>query len=97
MTGLVQRQFAEPLSLDDIAAAGSVGRSRCCALFRRYVGRTPNEYLTDRRLEEAKRLLDGTNGSVAEIARTCGFSSSSYFIGVFRRRTGLTPKAYRTR
>ncbi|KAA8817138.1 AraC family transcriptional regulator [Bifidobacterium callitrichos] len=97
MTGLIQRRFAEPLSLDDIAAAGSVGRSRCCALFRRYVGRTPNEYLADRRLEEAKRLLDGTNGSVAEIARACGFASSSYFISVFRRRTGLTPKAYRAR
>ncbi|KAA8820655.1 AraC family transcriptional regulator [Bifidobacterium rousetti] len=97
MTGLIQRRFAEPLSLDDIAAAGSVGRSRCCALFRRYVGRTPNEYLADRRLEEAKRLLDGTNGSVAEIARACGFASSSYFISVFRRRTGVTPKTYRER
>ena len=97
MTGLIQRRFAEPLSLDDIAAAGSVGRSRCCALFRRYVGRTPNEYLADRRLEEAKRLLDGTNGSVAEIARACGFASSSYFISVFRRRTGVTPKTYRAR
>ena len=97
MTGLIQRRFAEPLSLDDIAAAGSVGRSRCCALFRRYVGRTPNGYLADRRLEEAKRLLDGTNGSVAEIARACGFASSSYFISVFRRRTGVTPKTYRER
>lgn len=95
MTGLIQRRFHEPLGLDDIAAAGNVSRSQCCMLFRRYVGRTPNEYLTERRLEEAKRLLADTAGSVAEIARVCGFSSSSYFISVFRRRFGETPRAYR--
>ncbi|KFI97521.1 family transcriptional regulator AraC [Bifidobacterium stellenboschense] len=95
MTGLVQQRFAEPLNLDDIAAAGGVSRSQCCILFRRYVRRTPNEFLTERRLEEAKRMLAGTSASVAETARACGFSSSSYFISVFRRRFGLTPNAYR--
>ncbi|MBW3080045.1 AraC family transcriptional regulator [Bifidobacterium saguinibicoloris] len=95
MTGMVQSRFAEPLGLEDIARAGAVSRSRCCALFRRYVGRTPNEYLTERRLEEAKRLLAGTDGAVAEVARACGFSSSSYFISVFRKRLGMTPNAYR--
>lgn len=95
MTGMLQSRFAEPLGLDDIAAAGAVSRSRCCALFKRYVGRTPNEYLTDRRLEEAKRLLSETDGAVAQIARACGFSSSSYFINVFRRRLGVTPREYR--
>ncbi|MFC5221960.1 AraC family transcriptional regulator [Bifidobacterium leontopitheci] len=95
MTGLIQRDFPRPLSLDDIASAGGMGRSRCCHLFRRFVGRTPNEYLIDRRLEEAKRMLDGTGMGVAEVARDCGFSSASYFISVFRRRFGMTPKEYR--
>ncbi|NEG78394.1 AraC family transcriptional regulator [Bifidobacterium avesanii] len=97
MTGLIQRRFADPLTLADIAAAGRMGRTRCCALFRRYVNLTPNEYLTDRRVREAKRLLDATAASVAEIARACGFSSPSYFISVFRRRTGLTPGEFRER
>ncbi|MBW3077805.1 AraC family transcriptional regulator [Bifidobacterium simiiventris] len=97
MTGLIQQRFAAPLSLDDIAAAGRVSRSQCCMLFKRYVGHTPNEYLTERRVEEAKRLLAGTDGSIAEIARACGFSSASYFISVFRRRLGATPKEYRLR
>lgn len=95
MTGLVQQRFAEPLGLDDIAAAGGVSRSQCCILFRRYVRRTPNEFLTERRLEEAKRMLAGTGASVAETAHACGFSSSSYFISVFRGRFGMTPNAYR--
>ncbi|WP_238548486.1 AraC family transcriptional regulator [Bifidobacterium biavatii] len=97
MTGIIQRRFRDPLGLDDIAAAGGVSRSQCCILFNRYVGRTPNEYLTERRVEEARRLLRETNGSVAEIARACGFSTASYFVNVFRKRVGVTPGAFRSR
>ncbi|NEG54579.1 AraC family transcriptional regulator [Bifidobacterium platyrrhinorum] len=95
MIGVIQQRFGEPLGLNDIAAAGGVSRSQCCILFRRYVGRTPGECLADRRLEEAKGMLAGTDASVAETARACGFSSSSYFISVFRRSFGMTPNAYR--
>ncbi|MCH9275514.1 AraC family transcriptional regulator [Bifidobacterium amazonense] len=97
MTGIIQSRFRDPLGLDDVAAAGDVSRSQCCILFRKYVGRTPNEYLTERRVEEARRLLRETNGSVAEIARACGFSTASYFVNVFRRRVGVTPGAFRER
>ncbi|RSX54037.1 AraC family transcriptional regulator [Bifidobacterium goeldii] len=95
MTGIIQSRFRDPLGLDDIAAAGGVSRSQCCILFKKYVGRTPNECLTERRLEEARRLLANTNLSIAEIARECGFSSASYFINVFRKRAGATPGEYR--
>ena len=97
MTGLIQQRFAEPLSLEDIAAAGNVSRTQCCLLFRCYVGHTPNEYLTERRIEEAKRLLSQTDGAIAQIARACGFASASYFISVFRARMGVTPGMYRER
>lgn len=95
MTGLIQRSYAQPLGLDDIAAAGLVSRSQCCLLFKKYVRRTPNEYLTERRLEAAKQMLADTSSPVGEIARACGFSSSSYFIAVFRKAMGATPKEYR--
>ncbi|KAB8287532.1 AraC family transcriptional regulator [Bifidobacterium ramosum] len=97
MTGLIQHRFRDPLGLDDVAAAGGVSRSQCCILFRKYVGRTPNEYLTERRVEEARRLLRETNGSITEIARACGFSTASYFVNVFRKRVGVTPGAFRSR
>ncbi|OZG66451.1 AraC family transcriptional regulator [Bifidobacterium hapali] len=97
MTGLIQQRFAEPLSVEDIAVAGNVSRTQCCLLFRQYVGHTPNEYLTERRIEEAKRLLSQTDGAIAQIARACGFASASYFISVFRARMGVTPGMYRER
>ncbi|WP_236028201.1 helix-turn-helix transcriptional regulator [Bifidobacterium pongonis] len=62
---------------------------------REYVNRTPNEYLTDYRIEQAMHMLSGTASTVAEVARACGFTSASYFIRVFRKRTGSTPQQWR--
>jgi AraC-like DNA-binding protein len=95
MTGFVHQHFPERIALADIAAAGAMSRSRCCIVFREYVNRTPNEYLTDYRIEQAMHMLSGTASDVAEVARACGFSTPSYFIRVFRKRTGLTPQQWR--
>ena len=52
-------------------------------------------YLTHVRLERAKNLLNGTEKSIQNIAVECGFSSSSYFIRVFKTEIGITPLQYR--
>lgn len=95
MTGFIQRHFREHISLDDIAASGAMGRARCCRVFRDVVGSSPNEYLTDYRIERATRMLADSAASVAEVSQDCGFASANYFIRVFRRRLGLTPRAWR--
>lgn len=95
MTGFIHRHFPEHITLDDIASSAATSRSRCCQVFRRYVNHTPNEYLTDYRIEQAMHMLGGTASDVAEVAGACGFSSPSYFIRVFRKRTGLTPQQWR--
>jgi AraC-like DNA-binding protein len=46
-------------------------------------------------LEEAERLLRGSHYSVAWIARECGFTSSGYFIRVFKQHAKMTPQRYR--
>ncbi|MBQ8158430.1 MAG: helix-turn-helix transcriptional regulator [Prevotella sp.] len=54
-----------------------------------------NPWLTNLRIEEAKRLLnqhpDWSNDTIAQM---CGFSSRSYFQNVFRKQTGMTPAQY---
>lgn len=95
MTGFIQRHFRERISLDDIAASGAMGRARCCRVFRDVVGRSPNEYLTDYRIERATRMLADSAASVTEVSQACGFTSANYFIRVFRRRLGMTPRAWR--
>lgn len=95
MLALISGQYAERITLAQVAAAGGVCRSKCCQIFRKYMGCTPNEYLTSFRIERATALLRESNLPITEIAHVCGFSSSSYFAESFARRKGCTPTEYR--
>jgi AraC family transcriptional regulator, melibiose operon regulatory protein len=95
MLGYIQRHYDQKITLDDIAAAGSVCRSRCCELFARFVGQAPNSYLMRYRIHKGCEMLRETNRSVCEIAIACGFQSPSYFTYTFRKETGSVPKEYR--
>lgn len=90
MTGFIQQNYTERILLSDIAAAGSVCRSRCCAIFSSKLHTTPNAYLTRYRLSRAIRLLR-TGSSVTAVALACGFQSASYFSVVFSRHYGMPP------
>jgi len=97
MTGFIQKNYTEKITLVDIAAAGSVCRSKCCKLFNEYIKQTPTAYLTRYRIGKAGELLRGTNMSITEIAMACGFQNHSYFSQVFQNECGMTPREYRVR
>src|SRR5262249_24074285 len=59
------------------------------------VGVSPHRYLTTRRIEIAKHLLERTRFSIAEIALETGFSSQAHFTHRFREQVELTPRQYR--
>ncbi len=85
----------ENIPMDIIARRFFVNRAHFSRQFKRYTGKTPKEYQTLCRLEEAVMLLQGTDSSVAEIAGRTGFASQSLFTKVFHRHYGQTPGAYR--
>lgn len=95
MLSFVQQNYAEKLSLAQIASAGAIGQSKCCRLFARYIGQTPNDYLNSCRLQKCTELLKGTDMTVTEIALATGFCGSSYLAELFRRQYGITPTGYR--
>lgn len=95
MLEFIRLHFGERITLEDIAASGGVCRTRCCQLFKRYLNRTPNDYLNSFRLEKGMELLRETDMTITEIADACGFCSSSYFTELFTRQKGLPPSAYR--
>ena len=74
-----------------------LNRTYLCKLFSEETGLTVNQYVTQIKTEEAKRLMDITPKSSAEIAAFLGFSSQSHFQRVFKKATGMTPGEYRTK
>lgn len=97
MVGFVQRHYDERITLRDVAAAGNVSESNCCAIFRQQLRQTPIGYLTRYRLEKAMQLLGNPDLSITEIALSVGFSSVSYFTETFRKALGVTPSECRKR
>lgn len=82
-------------TLADISAAGKVSRSKCCSLFKIYMGSSPIDFVNDYRLEVSRSLLQYTDTSVADIAFNCGFTSQSYFTKLFSRTFHMTPTEFR--
>lgn len=95
MTGFIQQNYSVKISLADIAASGAVGQSKCCKLFAKYIGQSPNMYLTQYRLDKSTAFLKRTDMTITEIAHAVGFSGSSYYAEAFRRWSGKSPSEYR--
>jgi len=84
-----------PWTLDAMAAACGVGRTRFGQLVRRQTGDTPILALNRARIARAEKLLVETNRSITSIAHECGFSSSQYFARLFREYVGESASAFR--
>ncbi|MDY6084107.1 MAG: AraC family transcriptional regulator [Dialister sp.] len=95
MIAFIQKQYAEKLTLGNIATAGRISKSKCCRIFKTYLQQTPIDFLNTYRLEISSNLLADTEEPVLEIANACGFSSQSYFTKLFQEKFSLTPTAYR--
>lgn len=95
MLTYVHGHYGEMIAAKDLAAAACISERSCYGLFREYLHTTPGAYLQSYRLQMAKRLLAQSELPIARVAEECGFGSSSYFGGVFRKAFGLTPLAYR--
>lgn len=95
MVGFIQKNYKKRVSLADIAAAGAVGQSKCCKLFAKYLGQTPNQNLTQYRINKSMELLKTSDLSIIEIAGEVGFAGTSYYAEIFRKWTGKSPTEYR--
>ena len=95
MLAYIESNYQNHITLEDISAAGNVGKTSCCNLFQKYVNQAPNLYLINFRLGKGAELLSTTDLSVAEICYEVGFSGASYFAEMFRKRYGCSPSQYR--
>ncbi len=92
---LADARYAEPLGVDDLAAAAGLSRAHFRREVRRAFGESPHAYLLTRRLERAAALLRTTDRPVIEICLAVGLQSVGSFTTSFTRTYGMSPTAYR--
>lgn len=92
---IVERDFAEPISTRDVAAALGYTAGHLTTLIRERTGRTALDWITERRLVEARQLLVDTDLGFEAVASRCGLGDAGYLGRRFRARYGTTPLAWR--
>lgn len=95
MKNYIDGNFHGPVSLDDISREAGRSPSAAIRRFKKETGLTPYDYLLERRVNEARLLLRDTNFAVKVIALRTGFCDEFHFSATFKRRTGLSPQAFR--
>jgi AraC-like DNA-binding protein len=93
----IDRHFARPLDLEQLAAVAGVSRFHFARSFATTYGETPIRYLTRRRIERAQDLLRAANLTVTEVCMAVGFASLGSFSSRFTQLVGESPTAYRDR
>lgn len=90
----VDSNYTERITIDELAFLFRTNRSTLCKEFRLATGKTLNGYITDKKIETAKRKLEKGIKSVTQIADELNFESVPYFCKFFKKHTGLTPSQY---
>ncbi|MEJ2444769.1 MAG: AraC family transcriptional regulator [Exilibacterium sp.] len=91
----IEENIDQDIGLEEMGEIVCLSKYHFLRCFKHTIGLTPYAYLTQRRIEKAKRLLIGTKSSIINVAISCGFSSSSHFSSAFKRSMGITPKVFR--
>lgn len=66
-----------------------------CRIFKRHLNKTPTEFINEIRIDGAKFALEYTNHTIMEISEDVGYENLSHFYHLFKKRTGMSPKAFR--
>ncbi|HBF28063.1 AraC family transcriptional regulator [Rhizobium sp.] len=83
------------LSIAELAQTCNLSTGVFLQAFRESMGKTPQQWLTQMRIEKAMQMMLTSNLTLKEVAAQCGFSDQSHFTRVFSRVTGATPLSWR--
>ena len=85
------------LNLNEVAQAIGMSPNYFSGLFSQEMKMTFVEYVTNKRMDQAKRLLRESDQSSAQIAAAVGYKDAHYFSFVFKKTVGMSPKDYRAK
>ncbi|WP_165492033.1 AraC family transcriptional regulator [Egibacter rhizosphaerae] len=92
---VIEERYHEGISLADVAHSLHLTPGHLTTEVRRRTGRTVLEWITERRMTQARRLLTQTDLSISEVGHRVGYVDPAYFTRAFRRTHGVTPSNWR--
>ena len=90
----IRENFKQPISISQLAYDLNMSETNFCNSFKKIMGITPKEYITNLKLTQAREMLKKQN--VTEVAFDLGYENISHFIELFKNKYGLTPKQYKS-
>ena len=95
MTAFIEKKYAQDISLGDLAEFVGFSTSYTSRYFHKHTGRSFSNYLTELRIERAKKLISESDRPVVTtIAKSVGYNNPQFFSRTFKELTGLTPTEY---
>ncbi len=91
----IEAHYAEPIDLTDVARAVGYSPAYLTTLLRKQTGRSVKDWITERRMAEARRLLQESQASIKRIGQAVGYVDPAYFARHFRQRHGIPPLLWR--
>lgn len=91
----IDQHLAEPITLAELAEQVYLNPVYLSRAYKQITGQNISKYISDRRLEKARSLLNNSNAKISEIACQIGYESPAHFSRVFKKSTGMTPLEYR--
>lgn len=95
MVKYIDTHFQSRLYLKDLSAKFFINQVYCCQFFKKNLGKTFSEYVTELRIKKACELLKSTDLSIEEVATKVGYVDYYYFNKVFKKQCGITPTKFR--
>ena len=92
---MIENSYGERLHVSEIAANMGYSRSYLTEVFHRETGIPISRYITDFRLERAQLIMRNPSYSVQQVAYLCGYSDPLFFSRIFKKRFGMSPRAFR--
>ena len=93
--GMIEERLTNPPGLIELARAVGANERKLTEIFRQRVGLTVFDYISQRRLECSRQLLDSSSLQVRQVADQLGYKNPGDFTRAFRRNYGITPREYR--
>jgi AraC-like DNA-binding protein len=95
MLSYIHQNYSTDMTLKEIADTAHLSVSECARSFKKSIHMTPYFYLIKYRIKKSCELLESTDYTITEIARTVGFNHVNHFIQSYKKHQGMTPKEFR--